>query len=459
METEKKLAEYLANARFKDLPREPLDLVRNVLMTVLGTAIAGSTAEGVRDVMGLVRRWGGRKEATLLIYGGKVPAQNAAFANSVMARALELCDSMAPGIHIGSSSVPTALAAAELRGGCSGKEFLTALVLGTEVASRINSASVYDGFDPTGVCTVFATAGIAGRILGLDTEQMLNALALAFNKAGGSFQSNIDGSLAVRMIQGFVSQGGILNAELAQRGVSGPRNFLDGSYGYFHLYAKDKHDTQTVVGELGQRFELCKTIFKKHPSCGATQAGTDAILEVIAETGIGPEDVAEVRVSMTPYVYKIVGHQFEIGDNPRVNAQFSMQYCLANALVRRSSRLCHFEESSVRDPVVIELASRVHTQAEAALEDRGVAAVDLEVRTKGGAVCRKSVDLPRGFPGNPLSAEEHMRLFRDCVEYGGSPLPPENLEQAIALVREIEEMRDVRSLIPLLLVRHSLLEC
>ena len=109
-------------------------------------------------------------------------------------------------------TVPVALATAELVGGCSGKEFLAALVLGTEVAARINAVSDYDGFDPTGVCSIFAASAVAGKILRLNSRQMLNALALAFNRAGGSFQSNIDGSLAVRVIQGFVSQGGIICA-------------------------------------------------------------------------------------------------------------------------------------------------------------------------------------------------------------------------------------------------------
>lgn len=76
----------------------------------------------------------------------------------------------------------------------------------------------------------------------------MNALALAFNKSGGSFQSNIDGSLAVRVIQGFVSQGGIICAQLAQRGVTGPKNFLKGIYGYFHLYAKDQYNEQALMG-------------------------------------------------------------------------------------------------------------------------------------------------------------------------------------------------------------------
>lgn len=208
MEAEKKLAHYVTDTKYDDLPGEPVDIIRNVILTVLGTTLAGAAADGCRALVTQIQEWGGKEEATILVHGGKVPAYNAALANSVMARALNFCDAMSPGIHIGSSSVPTALATAELMGGCGGEEFLTALVLGTEIAARINSVSDYDGFDPTGVCGIFAATAVAGRILRLNSQQMLNALALAFNRAGGSFQSNIDGSLAVRVIQGFVSQGG-----------------------------------------------------------------------------------------------------------------------------------------------------------------------------------------------------------------------------------------------------------
>lgn len=455
METEKRLAEYVAETRFQDLPEEPVGVIKNVVLTILGTAIAGADAEGCREVVELARRWGGRREATLLIHGGKVGAHNAAFANSVMARALDFDDVMNPGIHIGASSVPTALAVAELAGGCSGKDFLAALVLGTEVGARINGASVYDGFDPVGVCTIFASTAVAGKILGLNSKQMLDALALAFNKAGGSFQSNIDGSLAVRMIQGFASQGGVISAQLAQRGITGPQNFLEGIHGYFHLYAKDRRDTEMVAGGLGERFELAGTIFKKYPSSGSTLAGTHAALDLVREKGIGPEDVAEVTVKVTPYVYKLGGHRFEIGDNPTVNAQFNIQYCVANAFLRKSSKLHHFEPSCVKDPRVMDLARRVHTQPDAALEGRGLMAMDMEVVTKDGTVFHRSVDVPPGLPDNPLSKDEHMERFWDCVGFTSRPWPRDDVDKIISLIGELEGVEDVRGLIPLLLSPRS----
>lgn len=459
METEKRLAEYVSETKFEDLPQEPVDIIKNVTLTVLGTTIAGATAEGCEALVNQVKEWGGKKEATILIHGGKVPAYNAALVNSTMARALDFCDAMMPGMHVGSSSIPTALATAELAGGCSGKDFLTALVLGTEIAARINSVSTYDGFDPTGICSIFATAAIAGRILRLNSKQMLDTLALAFNKAGGSFQSNIDGSLAVRVIQGFVSQGGVICAQLAQRGITGPKNFLEGTYGYFHLYAKDKYDPQSLTKELGERFEMNKTLFKKYPSCGCTLASTDAILDLIKEKDLTPEDIADIDIKVPPYSYKLVGAQFEVGDNPKVNAQFNIQYCVANALFRKSSKLHHFDESYIRDPKIMDLTKNIHISPEPSLDDPerlGFSlAAHMKVTTKKGNVYHKAVDIPRGIPGNPLTKEEHVERFQDCVNYAGKPLPKVNTEKIISMVGRLEETKDVRSLISLLLVKEK----
>src|SRR4030042_1931110 len=190
MDFEKRLAEYASDTRFEDLSQEPVDTTKKVVLTIMGSIIAGATQEGCGALIDQVKEWGGRKEATILIHGGQVPAHNAAFANSNMARALDICDGMPPGMHLGSSTVPTALAMAELTGGCSGKEVLASIVGGAEIAARINLFSHYDGFDPTGVCSIFATAVVAGRMLRLNSSQMLNALSLAFNRCGGSFQSN-----------------------------------------------------------------------------------------------------------------------------------------------------------------------------------------------------------------------------------------------------------------------------
>ncbi len=459
MRTEKKLAEYVAETGFEDLPAESIGIIKNVILTVLGTAIAGAAAEGCAALVEQVKEWGGREEATILIYGGKVPAHNAALVNSTMARALDYCDAMMPGMHVGSSSVLTALATAELAGGCNGKEFLAALVLGTELAARINAVSIYDGFDPTGVCSIFATTAVAGRLLRLNSKQMSDALALAFNKAGGSFQSNIDGSLAVRVIQGFVSHGGIVCAQLARRGITGPQNFLEGIYGYFHLYAKDKFAPRSLIKGLGKKFEMDQTLFKKYPSCGCTLAATDAMLELAREADLAPKDIERIEIKVPPYNYKLAGARFEIGDNPKVSAQFSIQYCVANALFRKSSKLHHFDEACIREPAIMALTRKIHVSPDPGLGDPDrlgfSLAAHMKVATRNGNTYYKAVDVPRGIPGNPLTREEHMEHFRDCVNYADKSLPTVNPEKIISMVGRLEEAKDVRSLIPLLSPRQA----
>lgn len=451
MEIEERLVDYVLSTKYEDLPAEIVELVRRFVLTIVSTTIAGATAEGCEALASQAKDWGGKEEATILLYGSKVPACNAALVNSYLARSLDAEDGIRPGMHVGASAVPTALAASELAGGCSGKEFITALAVGAEIADRINLVSNYDGFDPTGVCSIFSTATVASKIVGLNRDQIWNALAIAFNRSGGSFQSNIEGALSVRLIQGFVAQGGIISAQLAEKGFTGPKDFLEGIYGYFHLYAKDKYDTFAVAGELGERFEFSKTMFKKYPSCGSTISSTEAILDLVKENDITPDNITQINIKVTPYSYKLVGGPFKIGDNPRVDAQFNIHYCVANALLRKSSKLEHFEEPLIKDPRIMDIVKKINIEADPILDERDETAVEMQVLTKNGDVYNKRIDIAAGFPERPLTTEESMERFWNCIDYAKRPLPQENAEKLASLVGRLEEVQDIRSLIPLLL--------
>lgn len=138
---------------------------------------------------------GGAPQATALVHGDRLPAASAALLNGVMARALDHCDAMAPGLPLGSSLVPAALAAAEYRGGVSGEEFVTAVAVGAEAGARLNlTGALYDGLDPAGVVASLAATATAGRILGRPAGRLRAVLGLVFDRAGGNFQSNVDGS-------------------------------------------------------------------------------------------------------------------------------------------------------------------------------------------------------------------------------------------------------------------------
>jgi 2-methylcitrate dehydratase PrpD len=454
MGLEKDFVDFIMDGRFEDLPGETVDIAKNVILIAAGAAIAGAEAEGCETVVNQVKEWGGKEEATILTYGGKVPAYNAAFANSTMLRALDMEDSMKPGMHIGGSAFPTALAAAEVAGGCSGKEFLTALTLGIEMSIRMNLASAYNGFDPSGVCGIFAAIAAAGRILHLNSAQMWDALALGFNRPVQTFQSIVDGTLAVRVGQGTISQGAMMCVQLAQKGITGPKNFLEGVFGYFHLYANDKYERQVITEGLGKRFSLDQIVFKSYPSCGGTISSTDCILLLMGENDLTPENVAEINVRVTPYAYDMTGGQFKIGDNPKVDAQFSIQYCVANALLRKRARLEHFDESYVREPRIMELVERIHVAPDPALEGEKTGAsmgADMDVTTTDGATYHKTVPIPSGFPGNPLTNEELIERFQQAVSYGRKPWPKEKVDGLLSIIGRLEQAEDVCDLIPLMM--------
>jgi 2-methylcitrate dehydratase PrpD len=451
MKAEEKLVTFIHDTRFADIPPAALKTVKHQVLAVIGTTIAGATADGCEAAVQLYKELGGKEEATILIDGSKIPAHDAAFVNGVMARALDFCDSIAPGPHPGSAVIPAALAASELKGGCSGQDFIAAIVIGTEVAARLNlSEAAYDGFDPTGICVPFGATAAAARILGLNQKEIWNALALAFNDCGGSFQSHIDGSLGVRFVQGRVAQSGVMSARLASNGITGPQNFLDGVYGYFHLYGKGMFTGETTMSDLGNRYYLLKLVFKKYPSCALTAGSTEVMLRLIAEEGLHADDIERIDITVPPYTHKLVGHPFEIGDNPKVNAQFSIQYCVANALLRKSSRLSHFEEKYIRDPRIATLTKRINMISDKSLEARGHTPLDMRVLTHSGKEYVRTMDIAPGFPGNELTREDHEERFWNCINFAAKPIERHNAEKIIDLVGKIEAIDDIRILIPLL---------
>jgi 2-methylcitrate dehydratase PrpD len=295
-------------------------------------------------------------------------------------------------------------------------------------------------------------ASSASRILGLSREETWNTLALSFNRCSGSFQSHIDGSLGVRFVQGWVSQGAVLCARLASEGITGPKNFLEGVYGYLHLYGKNLFKGEDIVADLGQRYALENIVFKKYPCCGLTQGPTDVTLRLMAEEKVSAEDIDRIHITVPPYTHKLVGHEFKIGANPRVDSQFSIQYCVANALVRGSSRLDHFEESTVRDKKVLELVRKIKVIPDEAMEARGHTPLDMRVWTREGREFFRQMDIAPGFPGNPLTQEDHQRRFQDCLNFAKKPVSKERETELISFIQDFEKVKDVRKFIQLLLL-------
>lgn len=445
------LARFAHGLAYGDLPSDVVLLVKRLLVAVAGTGLAGAGEDGIDPLRRLLLARGGTPEATTFVFGDRLPAASAAMLNAAMCRALDFCDAMAPGPHIGSALIPAAFAAVELAGGCDGRRFIAALAAGAEIGARMNlTEAMYDGLDPTGICVPFAAASASAVLLGLAPATIRQAMALVFNRCGGSFQSHVDGSLGVRLTQGWVAEAGLTCAQFAAIGLTGPHRFLAGINGYPHLYGRDRLDPGTIVAGLGSEWRLHRVVFKQYPSCGVTQGATDLALRLKQAHGLEPQDIAAATVTLPPYAFRLVGQPFAPGANPRVDAQFSAQYCVASALVRGRSTLADFRVEAIGDPAVAALVPRIRVRAEPALDARGHSAVDLAIDTVDGRRLAGGLDIAPGFPGNALSADAHRARFDDCIDYAPVRPAPGQAGRWLDAIDALEAVDDVRSLLPLL---------
>jgi 2-methylcitrate dehydratase PrpD len=443
---EERIARFVADTQVAEIPADVLDVAHQVRRTVCGTAVAGATQDGIAELRQLVVTQGGRTEARSFVYGDRLPAQSAALLNGSMARALDYCDTMVPGLHLGSSVVPAALAAAELRGGCTGAELLAALAVGLEAGVRFNlTEEQYGGLDPTGVAGLMGATAAAARAAGLDAERTLHALALSFNRCSASFQSNVDASLAVRLIQGWTAASAVQSVQFAQAGLTGPRHFIAGPFGYARLYARGERSPESFVDRLGRHYGLEGIFFKKYPSCGLTQGITESALLALSDDSVNTREIERVDVFLPDFAFKLIGKPFEAGTNPRVNAQFSAQYCAANALERGSASLKHFEPEQVAELSRSAVISRIHVHFDPELT--GHSASRFEIRTADGERWVRTLEIGPGYPGNPLTPEEHTQGFDDCVGYAPWGLQPEQVHDLKRMTADLAAVQDVRDVV------------
>ena len=455
LDAAEKIAEHVAGTKYTDLPNTAVSAAKKVITDLLGVMVAGSLSPESLQTLGLVKSWGGHGESRVLVHGDRVPAPDAGLVNGVMGRARDFDDVHdAAVLHPSVSVVPAALAAAEL-GGATGRGFITAVVLGVDLTCRLGMAPEtgpnVSGMSTTWQCGVFGSAAAASKILGLDADETLNALGIAYSQASGNQQSIVEGSTIVRVQQGLTTKAGITSALLAMRGVTGPRAALEGRFGYYPVYHRGEYDRGAIVDGLGERYEIVNTSIKPYPCCKWTHQAIEAALGIVDE-GVNPEDVEAVEVRLNRQAYNLVCDPMERKRRPLsiVDAQFSIPFTVAAAIVSGRVSLDTFTEEAIRDPETLEMAHRVNATVDPEIEaryGREIAPEVVEVTTSDGETHVRLVEHVKGGPGAPMSLDEVRDKFRGCMTYSAKPVPLGNVEGFFEAVAGLEGLRDVSKLI------------
>lgn len=461
----RKLARHAATLRYESLPPALIELTKQCVLDTLGVTIgASSLAPEAKIVAGYVSDLGGRPEATMLGFGGKAPAPWAVFANGSLGHMLDYDD--LGGGHVSIVTVPVALALAEKAGGMSGRDLITAIAAGADLMTRLTLAiripdwTMTEGWFATQLLGFIGGAATAGRALGLDAEAMENALGIGFNQMSGSRQMAVGAATHMRSMQaGFSGQGAVLASELARRGIVGAREILEGRYGLFKTYVRtNEPDWDAILGGLGARFPLLDTHgFKVWPACGYTRPVNAAVLQLREALGLRPEDVESITVVGGTRATQLLSEPLERKRRPltSIDGKYSIPFTTAVIMVKGNVTLLDYTEEGLRDPAVLAMADRVSYRAENAFPDvvggsSSVSRPTIEVRTRDGRThARKAEHLP-GDPKQPVKREFLEAKFRDCVRFSAKPVAPRNVDRAVEMIRNLENVADATEVVRLL---------
>ncbi|EJM55317.1 MmgE/PrpD family protein [Pseudomonas sp. GM48] len=438
-----RLAKFCVDTRFEDLPPALVEQAKRHILDTFGATLAGADSEVAKtaqqvfaDETGDTLVWSTRQ---------RVGAAQAAMLNGIAAHALELDDTGGCD-HSGAVVLPAVMAAVSMAGQpVSGREFITAVVIGYEVGRRVLEAcggySAHNGagWHSTATCGVFGAAAASARILGLDARKTLSALGIAGSFSGGLWAFIHDGSQSKKLHTGRAAEGGILAARFARQGISGPTQLFEDVWGGFLKTLATANSTPAALdADLGVVWKLARCSIKPYASCRGTHSAIDALGLLLDQLNVPVDQVEDVQVSLCSFLKDMCGGQ---DVSTLAAAQMSLPYALASRLVLGHCRLQAYDDVQRSDPRITHWLSRIHLEVDPQLSEDGEPVVTL--RTVDGRQASLCVEVPLGAPGNPLSdAALEEKFFSLAMRV----MSRERVEELLGQLWRIEELESVRTL-------------
>lgn len=407
-----RLSRFIAETR-DALPPEVTDQVRKALLDYLACALAGARTDGARVLASYLHGQCPSGNAGVIGMAMTMSPPAAAFVNGTSGHALEMDDGHRAGaLHPGVVIFPTTLALAQARDDTGLAEVMGAVVVGYELMIRLSAgghpATRFRGFHNTAVAGVFGAAAAAARLLKLPAQAANHALGLAGSFAAGLFAFLQNGADTKKLHPGKSARDGIICAELAERGMTGPNEVFEGKDGYFTAYAGSVDEDKVLRG-LGDRYGIMDIYFKPYPCCRHLHGAIDAVRELKRIYGLRPSHVRAIRVG----TYEVAARHDRRDCRNLLDAQMSLPYAVALALVQDDVALQGFRpDEGLRrklQPVIDKVHVEVDGGCEADYPAKRPAVV--EIALVDGKTVSQRVDEPWGSTSNLMSQQDVERKF------------------------------------------------
>jgi 2-methylcitrate dehydratase len=425
------MSRWAADLKYEDIGERAVHEARRYLLDSIGCALGGFQQEDVEIALDVLDEVAGEGPATVIGSGARVDVVSAALANALMVRVMDYNDiywQQDPSHP--SDIIPAALACAE-RQGKGGRELIVGIVLGHEFEMRLCEAA-FPGIRERGwhhgTLTAFASPIVAGRMLDMSWEKIQHAIGISASHSG-TLGAVTAGKLTMmkNTVDPMATEAGVMAALLAEKGYTGPEHVIDGKEGLVHC-------------------ERCG--MKYFPTEALTHAPISAVLQLVEENDLVPEDVAKIRIRSLARAADILADPTKYDPRSKETADHSLPYVIAAALVERKVTPAQFEPEKIMDPRIREQLHKVEVIADPEIEKvfPALQRVGVTIDTTDGRQVGMELDYPKGDPRNPLTEDEIEGKFDALAEGVLSKDKARRLKDAVWRVDELDSVSELLEL-------------
>jgi 2-methylcitrate dehydratase PrpD len=445
------LSAFTAALTYAALPEQVVASIKTRTMDTLGICLAALKLDTSQMALRMAAQWGGPEEAKAVGHSRRLPSSSAAFVNGILAHSLDFDDTHLPSIlHPSASLVPATLAVGE-QVKASTRDMIAAAAAGYEICVRTgmaatdrklgNSVFLEHGWHATSICGTLGAAAIAAKLYGLDATGIGHAIAIAASMSSGVIEGNRAGGSVKRLHCGWAAHSGIIAAQAAQAGFTGPRTIFEGRFGFYEAFCRGNFNPSEITAGLGTRWNIPGIFYKPYPANHFTHAAVDAALYL--RNVINVDDIKEIELRVASPILRTIAEPASAKARPAsgYQAQFSGPFVLATALLGGGGlgvALEDFTDKRVADIRHLELAAKVRCvgdpECDAIFPNQFPAIV--RITTNSGSIMERRVMNNRGGPANPLSNDEIAMKFKTNVK---DVLRDADAAELIRMISNLEE--------------------
>lgn len=422
---------------FDDIPASVINKAKELIADTLIVAAAGKSQATSIAIGRAVAPSSGNSRVWFADRQQRWSAMDATFLNTLHAGALDY-DSLNGAVHADLVTLPAAWAVAE-QYARSPRALMTAYVAASEMVSRLSrcSTGLSKGWSGTSIYGGIGAALASGLLMGLDVARLTHALGLAAVQAAGTQQANVEQTLAKRLQPAFAARNGVFAAVLAETGATAPRQALEGKFGLRALYQPG--DDQSLLAGWGSQWQILDTALKRFPVCACSHAAIQALLDLKAQVGFSMDQVGAVVASISPFMHRLVGGDFNLQGDLEVVAQFNLRYHLASVLLRGPVSLRDLRPEQLLDARIQAIIPRIRLQIDVD-NHHELAPASITLTLKTGQVFEQVCDALPGAPQAPLTAGQWSAKARECAAIAEPVIDQSRLTPLLAMLEQFAEI-------------------